>query len=292
MGEVQHLHFSIVGEFVTNLAREALIYDNNFKRAIDIVKSATANDTLSPDEHFLLCLEIVLGRKKIVGTYPGDDYGVEMDDESIQVDDISAIFDKISTKNKSLEKELNDMYRKFSFICKELSEYKLSELAYEYKAEYGEQLFEKDYGEEVRCIKSNILDDFISHMKEENTQAYQYADYGWLEPDGTYHEVEWGNHSSWAAEYCEEHYPYTDPKFRPMYWREVNGEKQHFVNGDFLMYVLHWVLIDSPFQGHGTPKYDAAFGLTKKQKEFLYDYFIERKRNNEASALYQMDDED
>ncbi len=41
-------------------------------------------------------------------------------------------------------------------------------------------------------------------MDEEN---HTTEDYGWLEPDGTFHGAEWGEHQEWAQNYMNEKLP-------------------------------------------------------------------------------------
>lgn len=301
MGETLHLSFSIEGEFITNLARERFYCDHNLSGAIDLVQSATVNDEMSEVEHLMLALEIIAGKKSIVGTYPGDDYGVEEnEDKECYFQDFIKEIDNLQVKLSETEKQLNEVTNKYSFVLGELEDYRIRMLNDTYYDYYGEYLFklspeEKAYNNLMqRCTGAisdsaeKMLDEFISRKKD--VVEHTYEDYGWLEPDGTYHEVEWGMHSQWAREYADEHYPFNE--YAHMYWKEdAKGERHHYVCGDFLVYVLGWVLLDSPYQGIATPKYDLARGMTKAQKEFLFDYYIERNLNDRASALYK-DEED
>jgi hypothetical protein len=110
---------------------------------------------------------------------------------------------------------------------------------------------------ENRCIEKNITT----------------GDYGWLSPDGKFFEVGWGKHESWAIEYVEKYYPNKNINYA----------------GDFL--IEHgWLPLHSP----GGTNYvhilsDDIQSATKRQKEFLYDYFLERGRNSEANMIWQED---
>lgn len=293
---METLQFKIEGEFITNTAREAFYSSHNLKRAIDIIKSATVCD-LSEGEHLKLCLDIISGKKSIVGTYPGDDYGV-IENETPLCTDILDELNNREERVRTLKEKYDDLTRKFLFVANNLPDYKLRELNSDYSLEYDEKLFDiagtgdvllssiidnfKDSNEDVTHPK-DIVSDYITHIKS-NTDD----DYGWLEPDGTYHPVPWGEHSEWARNYADTHYPFRENA--SMYWCDINGERRHVVCGDFLIYVLGWCLLDSPYQGTATPKYDTTRGLSKKQKEFLFDYYIERNMHDKASALYQDDD--
>lgn len=290
----QSLHFSISGEFVTNAAREVFYTKHDLNAAIDIIQSATMTDQLTEDEHTLLCLDIIAGKKNIVGIYPGDDYGIENVDPDNKINAITVIADELKAvydEKIKLSHELRNMMQKFLFVCNNLDEYKLKRLNQEYKNEYDKLMFENlgipNYSNTTLMAineynkSTPAIDSYIEHAKN-----YRDDDYGWLEPNGTYHAVEWGEHSSWAREYIEEHYPYRT--HADMYWKtDTNGQKCHYVNGDFLVYCLHWVLLDSPYQGVATPKFDASFGMTKAQKEFLYDYYIERNMHDKANEIWK-----
>lgn len=55
--------------------------------------------------------------------------------------------------------------------------------------------------------------------------------------------------------------------------------------GDYLV-ARGWVLLHSPAQGIAKPTKNPILDFTKAQKEFLYDYYIERDCENEASELW------
>lgn len=285
---MEKLSFRISGEFITNTAREAFYQNHNLKHAIELVKSATMCD-LSEGEHLQLCLDIISGKKSIVGTYPGDDYDVIENEEPECTPILDVLLDR-EKKFTAAETNYNELLQKYLFVLDKLPEYKLREINDDYNSEYGELLFDMPqskiavYSSDISEETFDPVTDFINHSKTATND-----DYGWLEPDGTYHPVPWGEHSKWAMDYANEHYPFKDNA--SMYWKtDANGQRHHYVNGDFLVYVLGWVLLDNPYQGTATPKYDHQRGLSKKQKEFLFDYYIERNMHDRASALYKDDD--
>jgi hypothetical protein len=95
-------------------------------------------------------------------------------------------------------------------------------------------------------------------------------DYGWLRPDGKFFPCEWGSHESWAAKYIEKYYP--------------NDEV--YYSGDFLV-EKGWILLHSPMQGIPNVSTFDIQSATKRQKEFLYDYFLERNMNIEANLIWK-----
>lgn len=281
MGEKTILHFSVQGEYITNLAREKYYEEHNLSGAIKLVQSCTMTDDLNASQHLLLALEIISGEKKIVGTYPGDDYEVVDDDGSLDFNTFIEEVDGMENKVKQYKDDYEALMQKYLFVVNSLESYHLRMIEDDYKSQYGEYLFENE--ERYSPSSTEPLNEYLTRMK-----AAREDDYGWLEPDGTYHPVEWGNHSEWAGEYAETHYPFRSNA--DMYWKtDANGIRHHYVGGDFLVYVLGWVLLDNPMQGIASPKYDETRGLSKKQKEFLFDYYIDRGLNERASALYNED---
>jgi hypothetical protein len=97
------------------------------------------------------------------------------------------------------------------------------------------------------------------------------GDFGWLRPDGKFFEVEWGKHESWAIEYVEKHY----------------RNKNICYAGDFLK-EHNWLLFHSPGGGSDANMSDDDIqSATKRQKEFLYDYFLQRNRQREANIIWR-----
>lgn len=199
----EQLHFRIEGEFITNLARERFYQDHNLSGAIELVQSATVTDELNEVEHLMLALEVISGKKSIIGTYPGDDYGIkENNDIDRYFDDFIKEIDNIQKRLKDKEEELQQVYNKYSFVLSQLPDYQIKDINDEYHSEYGEYLFEipreerrfnylmNNYVGVSQHSAQEALDEFLARRKD--TTEYKYADYGWLEPDGTYHEVEWG----------------------------------------------------------------------------------------------------
>lgn len=48
-----------------------------------------------------------------------------------------------------------------------------------------------------------------------------------------------------------------------------------------------WVLLHNPSQGIAIPTRDLTRKYTKAQKEFLYDYYMQRKCTREANAIWE-----
>ena len=276
--ETRTLRFNMTASFVQNIAREKMLYENNIASAAKIL---TGMFVPKDDEQALqiqgLAWRILNGNVVMSGDMVS---GFNFDDPEDLKDrnDVSDWNEKILKKLSDAESELQTLTQKFCFIVEYLSEhspYTLRNAAREYQREYGERLFEDGafYADGESSFGSKLLDDFMDHKAIEEDD-----DYGWLEPDGTYHPVEWCNHQEWATDYLKD-----KGKDRKGFIDLVDKYRNP---GDALVYRFGWVLLHNPGQGNAYPTFDQTKGLTKHQKEFLFDYYRKRGRNREADALY------
>lgn len=107
-----------------------------------------------------------------------------------------------------------------------------------------------------------------------NKVNFKTSDYGWLAPDGTFYDVPWGKHEGWAMKYVVDHFG--------------NGE-YYFIKGyygDFLT-DRGWCLLHAPHLGSAFPTYNKLRGLTRQQKDFLFNYYVERGFLDKANALFE-----
>ena len=156
-------------------------------------------------------------------------------------------------------------------------------MAMEYVPEFARNEVLEETGQPIKSRYGNdMLGSFMERMMDKKEHSTE--DYGWLEPDGTFHEVEWGNHQEWAQRYIEENFPEV---------AEDDGvDMQTKCNvgligaGDWLV-ERGWVLLHSPSQGIAQPTKNPVKRYTKKQQEFLYDYYMERGKEREANAVYE-----
>lgn len=272
-------HMSVDGAMIVDLARERFYEDGNLKTAMDMLDTITRTDQITEKERKLLCLEILMGEKNIVGVYPEEEFKI-VENELNSYNFVGKV-NRLSEKIEEQKKELDELTQKFLFICDNLEEYQLKMLDRDYEREYGERMFKKNDIEECD-VKPNMIgvvpkistdvDDYISRMMD-NTK-HSTEDYGWLAPDGKFYEVDWGEHNTWAMEWLEKNAI-----------EKYNEGKDSWNFTDKLI-ELHWVLLDNPALGIARPRY-GDFELTKAQKEFLYDYYIERNRSDIANSFWQ-----
>jgi len=121
----------------------------------------------------------------------------------------------------------------------------------------------------------SCFDEINDNLKSLNRRRVnKHDDYGWLSPQGKFTPVEWGSHESWAREYCGKHF------------KDVDSDRPFFYPGDFLE-KNGWILLHNPHLGAVEIPDWQLKKATKRQKEFLYDYFQERKMFSEVRAVWK-----
>lgn len=294
------MHFVVQGETITNMAREKLFVDKNLAGALRLLNTAIIADDLTSDEKLTVCLQILEGDACIDGN--SDDgctikFRDDIDEHPTDLSVISQFITDIVQENERLKEENHIMATKFSFVVDRMDDYDLSDINIAYYDENDEPLFSdmeipewKKAKNQPSGVMSDMLSSFLAQRKREEemeeNEEKPVCDYGWLEPDGTWHPVKWGYHSSWAKEYLDEHYPFKD--YASLYWHvDSNGVRHHIVNGDVLIYSLGWILLDNPYQGLARVTRNTSKDMTRDQKDFLFTYYVERGRNEEANKLFE-----
>lgn len=283
------MKFSIDGQFITNTSREMLTYSKNPKNAVNLLMSSLQGPMLSNDERFLLALKILNKDASIAGIYTGssdDEYGVEPsihDLPDITTENVLfKEFEKIKNERDAAIAEKEKAMNRLLYIFENASTYDMYRLKKEYREEYDEPLF---FEEEIPEPISEYL---------ENTQHED--NYGWLEPNGEFHPVPWCEHQDWADNYLKEHYPRYDNEDNVIEKNTVlytligkDGNINNIVCGDVLIYKLGWILLHNTCQGIANYVTDPKRNMTKAQREFLYQYYIDRHENEKANELYTDD---
>lgn len=122
----------------------------------------------------------------------------------------------------------------------------------------------------------NFINGIMPNTKEEQEAAGQQEteskEFGWLSPAGEFTESPFGCHEESAEEICEK------KGFGEEYWKwrkeRKDGENCLRLKRDFLSMVKGYCLIHNP-SGCGGYIVTNMKNLTKKQKDFLYGYFMD-----------------
>lgn len=149
------------------------------------------------------------------------------------------------------------------------------------EGEKGEALnYEKIVARELNMEEfKKCLEDFqngiMPNSKEEQEAAGQQEteekEFGWLSPTGEFTKSPFGHHEESAEMICEKN------GFTEEYWKWVketgDNEIGHLMR-DFIAEIKGYCLIHNP-SGYGGYIVTNMKNLTKKQKEFLYEYFMD-----------------
>lgn len=203
-----------------------------------MIKGSTENDVMTEREHDHLILDILRGRFKIVGTYPEATYDIEEDDSS--ADYIRDAIQTVQEQKLQVEQDIETLSNQYAWMIQHLTEeypYILRKMCKGFTSETGDNLISKKYLQEIEIPTMDtelppILQDYLETQKRNDDEEY-----GWLEPNGTFHPISWGEHAKWAATYLAKHYPVT--KYPKLYWHDFPKQgRKHIVNGNVLVYKL------------------------------------------------------
>lgn len=284
MAEIKHrtISMSLHGPYICQLARDEF-RKGRMQWALDLLMGCLQTDQLSKSEILTLAYNILDGRGEIVGTYPNDDYGYKPVEDESKWNQIPKYFDEMAKKVEEYKEECEQATDKLHYLDVNLSPYDRDEFEEMYQSDFDKPLFKTNMNQpepdnDTSPGMSSILQSFLENQKTGCTD-----DYGWLEPNGTFHPIDFGKHQSWAEEYIREN-------MSNEAWLEA-GVTPTFTGafhtfGDYLI-TKGWALLDNP--STGLAYVTKAKSLTKHQKEFLFDYWTKRNQPQRANELYQDD---
>lgn len=269
------LTFSVDGKFITELAREWLFDEGKpFEKVMDLLLSCMGGTDMSEKELRRRAEDVLIGRAEFSGNTADGTFCMTAYDANEQQDvperfNIFSRYSEAIRKRKEAEKDKQKYIEWYEIAM----EYVPDRLKNEVRKETGQPI-ESHYG-------SDMLAKFMERMLDD--EKHSTEDYGWLAPDGTFYEVEWGNHQEWAQNYIEENFPEVADD------SEVDLQVKCNVGligaGDWLV-ERGWILLHSPSQGIAFPTRNPLKRYTKAQQEFLYDYYMERGKEKEANSVY------
>lgn len=278
--EKKALCFSVQGEFITSLTREWLFCEGrDFEKIINLLESCMCGTEISEKQIRRYAEDVLIGRAELkgdsaTGTFHLCTYDA---DEQLEVEDSMNIFlqlTKTKQEKRETQKELDKMREWYLVAMEHLTERQKREVM----KETGQEIPEDDYG------LSDALQSFTDRMTDEKEHSTE--DYGWLEPDGTFHEVEWAEHQNFAEEFIREHMTEEDWIAAGIHQPGQFMSDSLYTFGDYLI-ERGWVLLHNPSQGIAFPTKKPEKRYTKAQKEFLYDYYMERGREIEANEIWE-----
>lgn len=295
------LHMTIDPDFL-NETIENLVSENKLSSAYKIAESCLGNDDLSEIERRGLILGLMDGEYKFA---EDEENNLHLQNCSTEHPNLNIFLTSLENLTTSQEK-LKNQEEKFRWIVETLFERNpdaLRKLCIDYMIECGDYFVDDEVSipsdiineckaypgcydpwgkknlpkyadEEIEFENESITSNF--HTGNANLDSFLEAqtapsdpEYGWLSPEGEFHQVEWGEHTTWAREYLESQDIDTGPFLQ---------------EGDTLS-ALGWILIHSPFRGIGEISIPKNSKPTVKQKQFLCDYYNKWNHPEVADAI-------
>lgn len=268
MGE-RTLQISVDGEWLTDLAREWFYLEGKgYDKCIELLDSSMSGTDKTKEQIRRYAEELLLGRAALKGSTADGTYHLEIyspEEEEKMPDDMNVW--KIVGEQRKIKEELDKYKRRWDVAMKMIPRY--------LKEEIGIELDEDLTEPESRPVVSRALDNYMKRMLD--TEEHTTEDYGWLEPNGKFHAVEWGDHQKWAYEYLES---------KAKTEEEYSKLPRLYEAGDVLT-KEGWVLLHNPSQGIAMATKDLGKDYTKAQKEFLFEYYMERNCEKEAKDIWE-----
>ena len=259
--EKRELTFGITGEFITQITREWFYSgEKSIEKIMEILKECMTGTDASEARIRRYAEDILLGRAALKGNTADGTYHLERYEPG-EEEPLARSMNiwKIPQLRREAEKNLKEKNEQFCVAMKHLPENE-------------QRAVRRELGVETREDREQQqIDNFLKRMMD--VKEHTTADYGWLEPNGRFHEVDWGEHQDWANEYVEENYP---------------DQSENIIDAGGWLTDRGWVLLHNPSQGVAIATGSLVRDMTKAQKEFLYDYYTERDCKDEANALWDV----
>lgn len=260
--EEHELQFNVNGEWITDLVREWFYLEGKgYDKCIEILNSSMSGTDETKEQIRRHGEDLLLGRAALKGNTGDGTYHLEIyppENEEKMPEDMNVW--EIVGKQKRVKEELDKYKRRWEVAMKMIPRY--------LKEEIGNEL-DEDLTATSPTV-SRTLDNYMKRMLD--AEEHTTEDYGWLEPNGKFHAVEWGEHQKWAYEYLKR-----------------NSEEKKpvpYEAGDVLT-KKGWVLLHNPTQGIAMATINPRRDYTKAQKEFLFSYYIERNCEKEADEIWK-----
>ena len=261
------LQFNVDGEFITDLSREWFYVEGKgYDKCMDLLESSMYGTDETKEQIIRHAEDLLLGRAALKGNTGDGTYHLEIyppENEEKMPEDMNVW--KIVGEQKKVKDELERYKMRWNVAMKMIPRYLKKRIADELDEEITDP----------QPVVSRELDSYMKRMLD--TEEHTTKDYGWLEPSGKFHAVKWGDHQKWAYEYLESKVKNDE---------EYSKLPRLYEAGDSLI-KEGWILLHNPSQGIAIATKDSSKDYTKAQKEFLFDYYIERNCEKEANDIWK-----
>lgn len=305
MKPTRTLKFGITGEFITKTAREWFYIEHKpYSTIEELLLSCMCGTDIPEGKLKMMAQDIVSGRSELVGNSWDGTFRYRESEEPPEIN-LFHEYDKawrkvidVKSDNKALSQKFNALYDSIVYIkdgyiedaIDAVSQFPdtkdllidflvaLGKVVVEYRpGGVRKVIIDDDTSLETNPVDtgSPLLNDFFEQKRIEEEHVNNY---GWLEPDGTFHPVPWCEHQEYAMEVMQERR-----------WMEeaCRFDGQLDRPGDFLTEAKGWVLLHNPGQGVAYVSRCESKMLTKAQREFLFDYFYRRGQIEKAKKYLE-----
>lgn len=259
----KRLSFTVTGAFVTRTAREWFWDERKpWEKVEEFLLACMCGTDKSREELVVLARDVVLGRAKLTGDTADGSYCMVADDGEYAIRAAEILMKRLEiekTERRDLETRMENLMDR---IIDEDCEWLL---------------------EERRVTEADMNPLLRSFLDQAEIERQHDDNYGWLEPDGTFHPVEFAEHQGWAYRYITESRPDLNEEFKS--WAKTvpfDGA------GDFLV-SKGWVLLHNPGMGVAFVTQEDGARLTKTQMEFLFGYYTDRGKHDLAQKYLEAD---
>lgn len=254
--------FSVNGEWLTDFIRKRFFYEDvGYEWVIQTIAEMLRPNGLSDQRIEQIAQDVILGRSYFKGnTGDGSFAYCDGKDDPIKGDFFKR-YDSLQADFKRVNQEKKDAIQAWQ------------ELALVIKGELSKSDCECQWN--IDLLRPTPTEEYVNRMflPKEIVEPY-----GFISPDGEFHEVDWAMHESFAGDYIREREG----------WEAVLKSGEH-TGTDYLVLVKGWLLLHNPRQG----KPFLTSGdkpMTKAQREALFDYYTKYGMKQEANALYEEDE--
>lgn len=260
MSEIGRVGFSVNGEWLTNFIKEQFFYDGRgFDWVIQTISTMLKSTNNVDDERIeQIAQDIILGRSYFKGDTGKDFVFCDGSDDPISSD----LFRKFSSLKEELKKEKE---------LRRSAQESWQEIALLVKGEIDREDLMCE--ENIELFKPTPMEEFIDRMTSDEDSV---APYGYISPDGEFHQVDYADHEKFAQDYI-------NSNSRERYKLFGLG---YSLGKDYLVYGLGWLLLHNPRQGKPILT-TSSRPMTKAQRESLFDYYTKYGMKQEANALYE-----
>lgn len=250
----KQLSFTVTGAFVTKTAREWFWDEHKpWEKVEEFLLACMCGTDKGREELVSLARDVVLGRAKFTGDTADGSYCMVADDGEYAIMAAESLMKRLEVEKA----ERRDLETRIENLMDRIID------------EDCEWLLEDRQSQEMDM--NPLLKSFLEQREIEDKHD---DNYGWLEPNGTFHPVEFAEHNGFAFEVIknrgwEKEFSVSD----------VGGI---YACGDFLTEKKGWALLHNPGRGVAFVTSSDTKPLTKAQREFLFGYYTDRGLHDKA----------